>query len=662
MKRKQNGDPFEKIDWSDLRNWAGESVASRGREYQEIGSVRSLARTGDYRLVAWVVGSYEYVTAVTVARGKLTSECTCPFGFACKHAVAVVLEYLRCLEDEEAVGIVEPTDKLFELLESGAERENEDDWDDDDDLFDAGDDEDGTGRAEVPKAGRKNKAWTDKALTSLHQRSKKDLIEIITNLAQHHPTVQRSLNDRTELAKGKPAKLIEAIRRDVSHLGREGGWKDKWSGYGSIPDYAPVRQRLNALLSNGYADAVVDLAAEILDAGMEQVEISDDEGETAEEIASCLDIAFKALARSSLPPARRLLRAIEMELEDEFELCRGAHELLAAKHAATDWSAVADELLGRLGKNSARQDAAASGHYRRDRLTHWIIVALEKSRRSGEIIPLCEQEASVTFSYPRLVSRLIAAQRWNEAGSWIERGIAATRKQLPGIAGELLQALKKIRVKDKNHLGLAAIAAEEFFDQPALETFKKLISVAHRARVEPAVREHALTYLETGDKPLPGLRPDGMTAAWPLPESRYLEVKAQRRSDYPMTGTLIDIAIAENHPEEVLRWYDVRKQKAGWWTSTYQDDRVAKALADQFPDRAVDIWCKAAEREIAYTKPSAYTNAGEYLRKARRVLEAQGKDQEFVTYLTNLKQAHARKTRLIAILDGLAGRRPVARL
>lgn len=662
MKSKQNGDPFEKIDWSDLRNWAGESVAARGREYQQIGSVRSLARTGDYRLVAWVDGSYEYATAVTVARGKLTSECTCPYGFACKHAVAVVLEYLRCLEDEEPVGIVETTDNRFELLESGAEQEDEDDGDDDNDFFDDEDDEDDNDRAETPKAGRKNKAWTDKALTSLHQRSKKDLIEIITDLAQHHPTVQQSLNDRTELAKGKPAKLLEAIRRDLSRLGREGGWKDKWSGYGSIPDYAPVRQRLNALLSNGHADSVVDLAAEILDTGMEQVEMSDDEGETAEEIASCLDIAFKALARSSMPPARRMLLAIEMELDDDFELCRGAHGFLAAKHAATAWSAVADELLGRLGRNSARRDALASSHYRRDRLTRWIIVALEKSDRSGEIIPLCEREASVTFSYVRLVNRLIAAKRWNEAESWIERGIAATRKHLPGIASELLQALKKIRVKDKSHLGLAAIAAEEFFDQPALETFKKLISAAHRAGVGPVVREHALRYLETGEKPQPGLRPDGMTTAWPLPESRYLEVKALRRSDYPMTGSLIDIAIAENHPEEVLRWYDFRKQKAAWWSSTYQDDRVAKALAERFPDRAVDIWCKAAEREIAYTKPSAYANAGEYLRKARRVLEAQGKGQEFANYLTNLMQAHARKTRLIAILAGLAGRRPVARL
>ena len=67
-----------------------------------------------------------------------------------------------------------------------------------------------------------------------------------------------------------------------------------------------------------------------------------------------------------------------------------------------------------------------------------------------------------------------------------------------------------------------------------------------------------------------------------------------------------------------------------------QDDRVAQALADRFPDRAVDIWCKAADREIAYTKPSAYTNAGEYLRKARRVLRSAGQEvEELVTYLAD---------------------------
>ncbi|MEO6162551.1 MAG: SWIM zinc finger family protein, partial [Candidatus Binatia bacterium] len=547
MKRKQTGDPYKKIDWSDLRNWAGESVAARGREYQEVGSVRGLARTDDYRLVAWVNGTFEYATAVTVVRRRLISECTCPYGFACKHAVAVVLAYLRCLEDEEPIGIVKSNDSRFELLESGAEHDGEDDRDNDDDEF-LDDDgyEDVAGRAAASKTRRKAKASADGALALLQKRSKKDLIEIITDLASHHPTVRQSLKDRTEIAKGKPAKLLEAIRRDLNHLSREGGWKDKWSGHGSIPDYAPVRERLNRLLSSGYADAVVEVATELLDAGTEQIEMSDDEGETAEEIASCLDVAFKALACSSLPPARRLLWAIEMELEDQFELCRGAHIFLAAKHGAKDWSVAADALVERLGKNPATRDRASSGHYQRDRLTHWIIVALEKSGRRDEVIPLCEREADVTCSYVRLVNRLIAAKRWKEALGWIERGIAATRKQLPGIASELLQALKKVREKDKDRLGVAAIVAEEFFDQPALEGFRKLMTAAMRAGVGPAVREYALHYLETGDKPQQGAQAAGMTAAWSLPDSRYLEDPVSRRSDHPMTGTLIDIAIAED--------------------------------------------------------------------------------------------------------------------
>jgi uncharacterized Zn finger protein len=98
-----------------------------------------------------------------------------------------------------------------------------------------------------------------------------------------------------------------------------------------------------------------------------------------------------------------------------------------------------------------------------------------------------------------------------------------------------------------------------------------------------------------------------------------------------------------------------------WWGTTFKDDRVAKAIADRFPDRAVAIWKKAAESEIAHTKPSAYANAGEYLRKIRRVLESNDSAQEFTAYLKSLKQTHIRKRRLMDILDGLSGQRIVGR-
>jgi uncharacterized Zn finger protein len=664
MKTIKTADPFQNLDWDDLRGWAGATIAARGREYQQNGSVRDLAMTDDHRLLASVDGTHEYATSVSVERGHLTSDCTCPYGISCKHAVAVVLEYLRCLEDDETVRKAASNDGRLKRLESAVEDDGVSDWDDDDDYIDGEDfaeDADSDDGNAVSTRRRRGKTVANEALSFLKQRSKKDLIEIITDLARHYPNVQQSLKDRSNLAKGNPAKLIEAVRREISRISQEGGWKDKWSGEGSIPNYAPVRERLHTLLSGGHADEVVDVAEELLDAGTEQLEMSDDEGETAEEITSCLDVVFTALPQSSLAPAQRLLWAIEMDLKDHYELCRGAYGFLKAKHAAADWYTVADELLARLAGKAEQSEEAFSAGYRRDRFTDWVILALEKSGRNDEIIPLCESEADETLSYVRLVDRLMSAKRWDDVERWIERGITATRSKWPGIANELRQRVKKLREREKDWFGVAAIFAAEFFDQPALETFEKLATAAKRAAVWPAVREHAMHYLETGKISKEGHQEDGNLAAWPLPACRHLEFKEPRRSELPMTSTLIDIAIAEKQPAEVLRWYDASKQKVAWWGTTFQDDRVAKAIADRYPDRAVAIWKKAAETEIAHTKPSAYATAGEYLRKIRRVLDANGSGQEFAAYLTSLKQTHMRKRRLMEILDGLSGQSIVGR-
>ena len=70
----------------------------------------------------------------------------------------------------------------------------------------------------------------------------------------------------------------------------------------------------------GHPDAVVRLGPEILALGMEQIEQSNDEGETAEALGECMPVIFQATAASTLTPARKLLFAIDAHLLDEFDV------------------------------------------------------------------------------------------------------------------------------------------------------------------------------------------------------------------------------------------------------------------------------------------------------------------------------------------------------
>ena len=68
------------------------------------------------------------------------------------------------------------------------------------------------------------------------------------------------------------------------------------------------------------------------------------------------------------------------------------------------------------------------------------------------------------------------------------------------------------------------------------------------------------------------------------------------------------------------------------------------------------IWKNKAERLIAQVKPTAYQEAPKYLRKAGLVMSKQNNQAQWDQYLGSLRETHARKRRLIEILDGLDGK------
>jgi uncharacterized Zn finger protein len=243
-----------------------------------------------------------------------------------------------------------------------------------------------------------------------------------------------------------------------------------------------------------------------------------------------------------------MLWAVDRELEDQWSLCEGVEVFWKQEKKETEWNILADELIKRLkGFSKAKND-----RYDRDRLTDWIITALKNAGRKDEIVPLCEKEAVRTDSYVRLVRILMEANQWKAAEQCIQKGIRATDKKWPGIAG--------------------------------------------------------------------------------------------RPRQFPIIGTLIDIAIAEKRPDKVVHWYDKRKkQKFGGWWSEFQEDKIAKALADDYPDRAVDIWKRLAANLIAQVKPKAYEKAAVHLKKIQRTLKRQSKDKEWGIYLANIRKEHARK-------------------
>lgn len=629
-KKKTEMSQLKDLTWDDLNVWAGSKIVSRGRRYQQQGRVSELAHTEDGALVAWVDGSDRYATTVdTDSDGTPNSICTCPYELNCKHGVAVVLEYLERVEHNRRVPRVGSGDERLALLAD----EDRDDEISEDEI------------ALSPKAGKEIDAF-------LKGKTKAQLVELVHEIADQYPEIAQDLADRRQIISGDTKMLVTRLRREIRDIGAKPGWRNHWDGEGYTPDYSGIRKKLEVLLKEGHADEVLILGQELVATGTRHVEESDDEGETAGEIAGCMPVIVEALDRSSLECAEKLSWALDAVLRDDYDVCETFVEYLQRRHPPSSWRALTDRLLVRLHDSKGAEGPDDFGRsYARDRLSNWAIYAMESAGRHDEVIPLCEAEATRTHSYTRLVDRLVAARRYEDAERWIQEGLRATKEKWPGVAAGLRDRLREIRALEKNWPAVAAMEAEEFVRHPSRKAFTTCKAASSKVKAWPTVRDYLLGYLEKGDLPWE-------KEGWPLPETRLDTPAPGPRDRFPRVNDLIGIAILEKKPDQVLHWYDQASQQRFGWPGV-DIDEIATAVQTHAPDRAVALWQNKAERLIAQVKPSAYQEAATYLRKAGAVMARRKEQEQWDKYLRDLRETHARKRRLMEILDGLEGK-PIA--
>ena len=364
------------LTWNDLGRWAGSRSVARGRSYQRGGRVKDLKISRDGALLATVVGGDRYVTTVALSPGRkhpsLKSACTCPVGVSgCKHAVAVVAEYLQTLADGGDVPVADEDDPRWSKLDSDR-AEIDDDWDEDDEDDASWEDEDAepVRSARSPKRPVRRQAgtvnWDDKIEQHLRARSQGELADLVWSLARRFPEIYQEFRERIALQEGDIGRLVTEARREIGQVTSEIAWQNDWTGEGHIPDYSKIRHRFERLLELGHADEVVSPGREFIAQGLRQVGEAHDEGETAMAFAECLPIVFQAVTRSRLSGPERLLFAIDAEPADDYDALDDSTEVIFdAPAQPQDWSVVADTLAQRLKVSSTREEREAADGFLR---------------------------------------------------------------------------------------------------------------------------------------------------------------------------------------------------------------------------------------------------------------------------------------------------------
>ncbi|KAB2836826.1 MAG: hypothetical protein F9K48_00865 [Candidatus Brocadia sp.] len=382
---------FRELTWNDLMNWAGSRILKRGEDYFRRGRVTNL-RISPKGILATVSGTDEYTTLVTIhgqgQQKEIASACTCPYGSGCKHAVATLLAFSQAIKEKRKIPIAQSTDPDIKRMEGPDDGEYDEDHEDEYD--DSGDTQ-----TRPKKSSAKSTPDNDIA-EFLDQYDKEFLVKFVIRLANEYPEVYTELLDSARLAGGKVEKLVSSIRQEIDNITSEPAWHNHWSDEGNPSDFSRVKSMMLTLFDQGYYDAVTTIAGELLDKGNSYVETCDDEGDSAVQTSECLEIGFKAVEKCEWPNVRKIIFIIEAELQDEYDLCSGTYEILESIRDKPAWSAAADDLSGRLAHlpSSKNPDNEFSTNYRRDRISNFLISALEKSGRNEEVLPLCQKEAS----------------------------------------------------------------------------------------------------------------------------------------------------------------------------------------------------------------------------------------------------------------------------
>lgn len=133
MSLKNVEENFKELTWNDLLNWASSRILKRGEDYFKRGRVTNLRITPS-GILANVSGTDEYTTLVAIhgqgRQKEVVSDCTCPYGSGCKHAVATLLAFSQAIKENRKVPMAQSKDPDIERMEGFNNECEEDDYDD----------------------------------------------------------------------------------------------------------------------------------------------------------------------------------------------------------------------------------------------------------------------------------------------------------------------------------------------------------------------------------------------------------------------------------------------------------------------------------------------------------------------------------------------------
>ncbi len=614
---------IDSLSMDDIIEWVGEKVAPRGVDYQRKKKVRDLALTADGFLLANVDGTYAYAVAVfRKSNGRMTSHCTCPYGWNCKHAVAALLEYVEHIKNGLAVAPVTANDARTVLFSDAFTELPESHMYDDMPVLES------NPYLESGKISAKVQSY-------LSAMTKEALLCALYEAMVKVPEVHAIFESKVNTLTADVTLLLKNFRKALKD-GCQGGDYDSWSD-SVVPDFSAAREIMALFIESDNEDVLLEEITPFLELLDEQMNSATDDWETGDEFQQCLFMFLTALRTSKRNHAEKMIWALEVIFIEDYGLAEDFEKFLNEKHSEADWDIVAEYLEEHL---ASKADSLSA--YIRGKVITWLSIALDGAGRGDEIIPFYEKRALVTNDYERLVLQCMREKKFDKALQWISQGLEVKD-------GNAATSLKSLRREIYELQGdWTSLLREEvvlLVQTPSAPHFMACLRTAAKLDPTPAftsaVRTCLLSYLAEGTLPW-------KCSAWPSNFEIAPNIPNTRET-FPNVYALVHIAIEEKNGDDVLHWYKRIPKGSNYDRSFFH--AIALALQEKHADVAVTLWKKLAENTISLATKRAYATARIYLQKMHKCLLAQNLLEEWETYAAYLRGKHARKKLFIAVLD-----------
>lgn len=623
--------------WEQLELWAGVKCVERGRGY--LGHVHDISYGEGDELFSTVVGTTTYYTHVWLdGDGELVSECTCPVGSRCKHAVASILVFVRDVKAGMLFPILSSDDprptKIAEAVAEKLEHETR-----------------------IHAASKPSVASANSKTLLRPKPRPRDLVEeyiaalgyrareaVLLDLVADHPEVRADLQFRVDTRNtndGRVREIATETRKELLDI--------------SLPWVAVERasrrlyEAFSQLIDRGYEEWILEDGVTLLQEAKKECEERFDGDDFEAELeftylfVPILNLVSYALEKSARTRVEKLLWDVQFQLKtrDFYSSIRSLWDE-PKKTTPAEWWAVANAIQELM----PRYDECA-----REQLKHYRECALGRAGSRKIIIQALMETVETGRDYDKLVTELLKAHRTTEAEEWCRHALYVLPKEAD-YRDSLRDKLEKMAASKEALVTLAVVATERFVETCDKALLEPMIQACTRAGVWDDVRPQLCEYLKSGKFP--------RLSHFVLPLTGPVHIRVPSREfpyrTFPFYDILVSIALHEKDACEAIRVYDQANQDGYSFPFSCAANKIPFLVLEEFPEDAFRIWKLEIWDHPNLSESRKDDSAEVFLPRLRQAFVKQGRLDAWHTLSVGVRKANSKDRSLAFHLQKLDDR------